>query len=64
MSTDSLKHRIKHLEQQHNTLDRRVDSMEKTGLFEDMDLQYLKKKRLQVKQELERCRQNLEVMLK
>lgn len=63
MSTEGLKHHIKHLEKQHNTLDHRIDAMEKTGLFEDMDLQYLKKKRLQVKQELERCRQELELML-
>ena len=47
-----LESRIRHLEQQHQTLDKQIDSMEKTGKFDDMDLQYLKKKRLQIRDEL------------
>jgi hypothetical protein len=48
-----LESRIRHLEQQHQTLDKQIDSMEKTGKFDDMDLQYLKKKRLQIRDELD-----------
>lgn len=64
MNAEGLKHHIKHLEDQHQTIDKKVDTMEKTGLFEDMDLQYLKKKRLTLKEELERCRHRLADMLK
>ena len=47
-----LESRIRHLEQQHEALDKQIDVMEKTGRFDDMDLQYLKKKRLQIRDEL------------
>ena len=47
-----LESRICHLEQQHEALDKQIDVMEKTGRFDDMDLQYLKKKRLQIRDEL------------
>lgn len=43
---------LKHLEDQHRTLDKTIDGMEKTGRFIDEDLQYLKKKRLQLKDEI------------
>ena len=48
-----LESRIRHLEQQHQTLDKQIDSMEKTGKFDDMDLQYLKRKRLHIRDELD-----------
>jgi hypothetical protein len=48
-----LESRIRHLEQQHQSLDKQIDIMEKTGKFDDMDLQYLKKKRLQIRDELD-----------
>jgi len=48
-----LESRIRHLEQQHQTLDKQIDSMEKTGKFDNMDLQYLKRKRLQIRDELD-----------
>ena len=47
-----LESRIRHLEQQHQILDKQIDVMEKTGKFDDLDLQYLKKKRLQIRDEL------------
>jgi len=64
MNAEGLKHHIKHLEDQHRTIDKKVDTMEKTGLFEDMAMQFLKKKRLTLKEELERCRLRLADMLK
>lgn len=44
--------RIKHLEELHRVLDKRIDSLEKTGVFEDTTLEVLKKQRLHLKDEL------------
>ena len=38
--------RIKHLEEAHRALDKQVDTLERTGLFEDLKLEQLKKERL------------------
>jgi uncharacterized protein YdcH (DUF465 family) len=43
---------IKHLEEAHRALDKQVDSLEKTGLFEDLKLEKLKKQRLLLKDEI------------
>jgi len=64
MHAESLKHHIKHLEESHTKLDNEVDTLEKTGLFEDLRLEGLKKKRLHLKDELVRCRHQLTEMLK
>ena len=44
--------RIKHLEKIHETLDKKIDGLEKTGVFEDNNLHQLKKQRLQIRDEL------------
>jgi uncharacterized protein YdcH (DUF465 family) len=44
--------RIKHLEELHRVLDKRVDGMEKTGVFEDTTLEVLKKQRLHLRDEI------------
>ena len=44
--------RIKHLEEAHRVLDKRVDNLEKNGLFEDLKLEELKKQRLHLKDEI------------
>lgn len=44
--------RIKHLEEAHRSLDERVNTLEKTGLFEDLKLEELKKQRLHLKDEI------------
>jgi hypothetical protein len=64
MHAESLKHHITHLEKSHEKLDKEVDTLEKTGLYEDLRLEDLKKKRLHVKDELTRCRHQLTEMLK
>ena len=38
--------RIKHLEELHRVLDKRIDGLESTGVFEDVTLEVLKKQRL------------------
>lgn len=45
-------HRIKHLEEGHRALDKQIDTLEKTGLFEDLKLDELKKQRLHLKDEI------------
>ncbi len=44
--------RIKHLEEAHRALDKQVDNLEKNGLFEDLKLEELKKKRLLLKDDI------------
>lgn len=44
--------RIKHLEEAHRALDKQIDTLEKTGLFEDLKLEDLKKQRLHLKDEV------------
>jgi uncharacterized protein YdcH (DUF465 family) len=44
--------RIKHLEELHRVLDKRIDGVESTGVFEDVTLEVLKKQRLHLKDEI------------
>ena len=44
--------RIAHLEELHRVLDKRIDGMESTGVFEDVTLEVLKKQRLHLKDEI------------
>jgi uncharacterized protein YdcH (DUF465 family) len=44
--------RIKHLEEAHRALDKQVDTLERSGLFEDLKLENLKKQRLHLKDEI------------
>jgi uncharacterized protein YdcH (DUF465 family) len=44
--------RIKHLEELHRVLDKRIDGLESTGVFEDTTLEVLKKQRLHLKDEI------------
>jgi hypothetical protein len=43
---------IRYLEEKHQTLDRRIDGLEKTGAFDDLHLQDLKKQRLRLRDEI------------
>jgi hypothetical protein len=43
---------IKQLEQEHTDLDKKIDTAEKTGIYEDMRLQEMKKRRLLVRDQL------------
>jgi uncharacterized protein YdcH (DUF465 family) len=44
--------RIKHLEEAHRSINQQIDTLEKTGLFEDLKLETLKKQRLHLKDEI------------
>ena len=49
---DHLQNRVRHLEEEHAQLDKRIDGMENTGVFEDATLEVLKKQRLHLKDEI------------
>ena len=57
--TDHLQHRLKHLEEEHAHIDKRIDGLESTGVFEDVTLEVLKKQRLHLKDELVKLRLKL-----
>ena len=44
--------KIKHLEEAHRVLDKQIDSMEKTGIYDDLKIEELKKQRLHLKDEI------------
>jgi hypothetical protein len=44
--------RIAHLEELHRALDKKIDGLESTGIFEDVTLEVLKKQRLHLKDEI------------
>lgn len=48
--------RIKHLEEMHQILDKKIDALEKTGAFEDNQLMEMKKQRLHIRDELSKLR--------
>jgi uncharacterized protein YdcH (DUF465 family) len=49
---EHLENRLKHLETDHAALDKRIDGMESTGVFEDATMEVLKKQRLHLKDEI------------
>jgi uncharacterized protein YdcH (DUF465 family) len=53
--------RIKHLEELHRVLDKRIDGLESTGVFEDATLEVLKKQRLHLKDEIVILKQKQEI---
>jgi uncharacterized protein YdcH (DUF465 family) len=48
----SVEKRIKHLEEEHHKLDKKIDGLESTGVFDDVEITDLKKQRLRIKTEL------------
>ena len=44
--------RISHLEELHRVLNKKIDTLEKTGLYEDLKLEDLKKQRLHLKDQI------------
>jgi hypothetical protein len=48
----SVENRLKHLEEEHHRLDKMIDGMESTGVFDDAELTSLKKQRLRLKTQI------------
>jgi uncharacterized protein YdcH (DUF465 family) len=53
--------RIKHLEELHRVLDKRIDGLESTGVFDDTTLEVLKKQRLHLRDETVILKQKQEI---
>ena len=49
---DHLENRLIHLTNEHQAIDKRIDGLESTGVFEDATLEVLKKQRLHLKDEI------------
>ena len=49
---DHLQHRLQYLQKDHAELNKRIDGMESTGVFEDATMEVLKKQRLHLKDEI------------
>jgi uncharacterized protein YdcH (DUF465 family) len=58
MTTHTENH-LKHLEDQHRDLNKQIDTLEKTGIFEDHNLEVLKKQRLHLKDEIAKIKLTL-----
>ena len=46
--------RIRHLEESHRVLDKQINQLLSTGVFEDTKIQEMKKQKLQLKDEIRR----------
>ena len=53
---EKLQHRLKHLENDHAAMNKKIDGLEKTGVFEDITLEVLKKQRLHLKDEISKIK--------
>jgi uncharacterized protein YdcH (DUF465 family) len=56
---EHLENRIEHLDREHAQLNKRIDGLEKTGVFNDTTLEVLKKQRLHIRDELVKLRLKL-----
>jgi hypothetical protein len=54
-----LENRLKHLEKEHAVLDKRIDGMESTSVFDDVTLEVLKKQRLHLRDEIVKIKLNI-----
>jgi hypothetical protein len=55
--------KIKHLEEAHRVLNKQIDSMEKTGIYDDLKIEELKKQRLRLKDEIVILKQKHEAIM-
>lgn len=60
ITKEKLEHHISHLSDQHAIIDKTVDLMEKSGNFNDDELNNLKKKRLALRDEIEHHKHQIE----
>ena len=51
--------RIKHLEDEHARLDKKIDGLESTGAFQDELLNKLKKQRLHIKDDIVKLKETV-----
>lgn len=63
MHSDSLKHHIIHMEDSHTKLEKELAILENNHQNDSVEAQEIKKKKLHIKDEILRCRQQLTEML-
>lgn len=51
--------RMKHLEEEHAKLDKKIDGLERTGAYQDELLNKLKKQRLHIKDDLVKLKETV-----
>ena len=56
--------KIKHLEETHRVLDKQIDSMERTGIYDDLKIDELKKQRLRLKDDIVILKHKHEAVMK
>ena len=54
MNREKLEHHVLHLQELHAILDKEIDNKTRSGLFEDQEIEELKKKRLNIKDQITR----------
>lgn len=54
-------HHLRRLEEDHARINKRIDGMESTGIFDDTTLEVLKKQRLHLKDEIAKIKTQLTV---
>jgi hypothetical protein len=54
LNREKLEHHISHLQELHAILDKEIDNKTRSGLFEDQEIEELKKKRLNIKDQITR----------
>lgn len=64
MDAEKMKRHISHLEEKHHRLDDEIDTAERIGYFNDdgISITDLKKERLHLRDEIERCKRDLGMM--
>lgn len=56
--------KIKHLEEAHRVLDKQIDSMERTGIYDDLKIDEMKKLRLRLKDDIVILKHKHEAVMK
>jgi hypothetical protein len=54
LNREKLENHISHLQELHAILDKEIDNKTRSGLFEDQEIEELKKKRLNIKDQITR----------
>ena len=60
MNTEKIKHHLTKLEEKHWHLNKDIDLMERSGKYDDVEIQNLKKERLHLKDEIVTLKEQLE----
>lgn len=64
MNIEKLNHHLAKLEEKHWHLNKDIDLMERTGKYGDIDINQLKKERLQLKDEIAKIKEQIEELEK